>query len=94
MSMDDLHELSTIYLIPFGLRILVALAVFVVGRWIAKFILATFNRVMDRSQVDVSLRKFLAASSLNNSSENKRSILVQRTNSPLALRMPTFLAII
>ena len=59
MSLDDVHQMSTDYLIPFALRLAVALSVFIVGRWIAKLVLATINRVMDRSQVDVSLRKFL-----------------------------------
>jgi small conductance mechanosensitive channel len=59
MSMDDARLFADTYLIPFGVRLLVALAVFVVGRWIAKFVLAMFNRVMDRSHVDISLRKFL-----------------------------------
>ena len=57
--MPDVHELPDLYLIPFGLRLIVALAVFIVGRLIARLVLAGFNRVLNKTHVDVSLRKFL-----------------------------------
>jgi len=56
---DRLREFSAEYLEPFGLRIILALVVFIVGRWIARALLRGLERVMERSNVDVSLRKFL-----------------------------------
>jgi small conductance mechanosensitive channel len=46
-------------LIPFGIKVGVALAIFVVGRWIARMIIRGTHRLMERGDVDVSLRKFL-----------------------------------
>jgi small conductance mechanosensitive channel len=47
-------ELLTIY----GLRIVAALVVFVVGRWIAKGLTRGVGRLMERSKVDPTLIKF------------------------------------
>ncbi|HEU0033484.1 MAG TPA: mechanosensitive ion channel domain-containing protein [Kofleriaceae bacterium] len=47
------------YLLPLGLRILVAILIFYVGRLIAKALIRTFDRVMETSKLDVSLRRFL-----------------------------------
>jgi len=47
------------YLLPFGLRIIIGIVVFYIGRTIARALLKAFDRVMDRSRLDVSLRKFL-----------------------------------
>lgn len=49
------------YLIPWGIKLATAALVFVVGRWLAKLIIALFHRVMDRSKVDATLSKFLGS---------------------------------
>lgn len=59
ITVDDLHHFADVYLIPFGLKIAIALAIFVLGRWISRAILRGMDRVMERSKMDVSLRKFL-----------------------------------
>lgn len=59
ITMHDLDVFANAYLLPFGMRILLALAIFVVGRFVARAILRLFDRLMQRSDVDVSLRKFL-----------------------------------
>jgi small conductance mechanosensitive channel len=41
------------------LKLLVALVVFIIGRWISKALLHGLERVMERSKMDISLRKFL-----------------------------------
>jgi small conductance mechanosensitive channel len=46
-------------LIPWGIRIGVALAIFIVGRWIAKWITHALRKVMTRSQLDDMLVNFL-----------------------------------
>nr|HEX4315726.1 mechanosensitive ion channel domain-containing protein [Kofleriaceae bacterium] len=58
ISTDDLRSFADEYLLPFGLHILIALAIFVGGRWIARLMIRGIDRVMARSHVDVSLRKF------------------------------------
>lgn len=46
-------------LIPWGIRIGVALAIFIVGRWIAKWITRVLRKVMTRSHLDDMLVNFL-----------------------------------
>ena len=59
MTLDDVRQFSEIYLVPIGLKLALAIAIFFVGRWISKAILHGLDRVMERSKLDVSLRKFL-----------------------------------
>jgi small conductance mechanosensitive channel len=59
ITFQDVKDFAAEYLAPLGLRLLVAAAIFVVGRWISKAILNALDRVMERSKLDVSLRKFL-----------------------------------
>lgn len=59
VSWDDLKHLAETYLLPTGLRIIVATLVFLAGRTIARGLIRGLDRLMDRSKVDVSLRKFL-----------------------------------
>ena len=54
-----LRNFSQVYLAPFGLHLLAALLVFILGRWVARMLHRAIDKVMDRSKVDVSLRKFL-----------------------------------
>jgi small conductance mechanosensitive channel len=57
--LDQVKHIANEYLVPVGLKIVLALVVFVVGRWIARAVLHAFERVMERSKLDISLRKFL-----------------------------------
>jgi small conductance mechanosensitive channel len=59
-SLDYATYLADTYLIPTALRLLVAAALFFVGRTIARAMMRGADRVMERSKIDVSLRKFLA----------------------------------
>ena len=54
--MDRIGSLITVY----GLRVLAAIAVFVIGRWIAKAITKAIVRLMEKSNVDETLVKFLS----------------------------------
>lgn len=59
MSLADLRAFTDTYVLPFGLRLLMALVIFVIGRWIAKMLLRLFNRGLSKSRMDASLQKFL-----------------------------------
>ncbi|HTR53730.1 MAG TPA: mechanosensitive ion channel domain-containing protein [Kofleriaceae bacterium] len=59
ITWDDVREFNQQYLLPFGVKLLLAIAIFIVGRWISKAILAALDRIMARGKLDVSLRKFL-----------------------------------
>lgn len=54
------HYVST-YLIPWGVRLLIAALVFVLGRWLAKVIVKLMHRVMARANIDPTLSKFLGS---------------------------------
>ena len=47
------------YIVPFGINLVVAVIVFVVGRWVARAITRGLERLMQRANVDESLTKFL-----------------------------------
>ena len=59
VDFDDVRRFAETYLLPFGVKVLMGVAIFVIGRWISRLVLRGFDRVLDRSRVDVSLRKFL-----------------------------------
>ena len=48
-------------LIPWGIRIAVALAIFIVGRWIAKWLTGMLRKVMARGKLDDMLINFLSS---------------------------------
>jgi small conductance mechanosensitive channel len=55
----DFEAFAQAHLVPLALRILVALIIFIAGRQISRFILRALDRFMERSRMDVSLRKFI-----------------------------------
>ncbi len=62
--MKDIQELFqpdfvNLYIIPWGLRILGALAILLIGRWLARRLVALSRRLMDRSGMDATLSTFL-----------------------------------
>ncbi len=58
-TLDFASHVARVYVLPLGLRLLLALGVFLVGRTLARGLLRGFDRVLASSAMDVSLRKFL-----------------------------------
>ena len=58
-TLDYIQNFADEYLAPIGLRLIVALVVFFFGRSLARALLRGLDRMMERSKMDVSLRKFL-----------------------------------
>jgi small conductance mechanosensitive channel len=54
--LEKVWELVTIY----GLKVIAAIVIFVVGRWIARFISNMVRKMMRKADVDQTLRKFVA----------------------------------
>ena len=50
--------LLTQYVIPWAIKIAAAILIYVIGRWIAKLIVKTVVKLMEKSNVDESLRTF------------------------------------
>ena len=59
ITLDDVSRWADLYLLPIGIKLLFALVIFFVGRTIMRAILRALDRVMERSKMDISLRKFL-----------------------------------
>jgi small conductance mechanosensitive channel len=59
VTAEDLKQFADEYLLPLGLKILFAFVIFVAGRWVARSVLRLMDKLMERSSVDISLRKFL-----------------------------------
>lgn len=58
-SAQGVEVFLTDYLAPFAMKVAVALIIFVLGRWLSRALVRGSGRLMERSQIDVSLRKFL-----------------------------------
>ena len=57
-TLEYLRYFGEVYLLPLGLRLLLAAFVFFIGRAIARALIRAFDRAMETSRFDVSLRKF------------------------------------
>jgi len=56
---DQLVQLFTVHAITYGQKLLGALIVLVIGLWIVKMLSKGFEKVMDKSKMDASLKPFL-----------------------------------
>lgn len=55
----DFEAFAQAHLVPLGLRIILALIIFIAGRQIARLVMRAVERLLQRSRMDASLRKFL-----------------------------------
>src|SRR5262245_1253496 len=60
ITVDDLRLFAERHIVPFALDLLVAILVFYVGRKLSRLLVRALARAMERSKLDVSLRKFLS----------------------------------
>ncbi len=56
---DFLHKVPD-FLMTYGFKIVAAVLIFVIGRWVAGLVAKLLKRLMDRSNIDPTLSKFLA----------------------------------
>lgn len=61
VPIDSFNDVVELYVIPWGIKALMALAVFVIGRWLAKLAVAVLERVMNRAKLESTLQHFLSA---------------------------------
>ena len=55
----DFQQIADHYIIPWGINILMAVAIFVIGRWIARILLNITGRMMKKSGMDPMLISFV-----------------------------------
>ena len=56
---DPNVDYMNLYIIPWAINLVSALAVFVIGRWIAKLVVKALTKILQRAKVDETLIKFL-----------------------------------
>lgn len=61
ITFKDVVEWADTFLLPIGIKVVFALVILLVGLWISRSILRALDRVMERSKMDISLRKFLGS---------------------------------
>lgn len=59
IDIDKYQALIETYAIPWGIKLIAAIAIFVIGRIIARFIVRMIKKVMTRANVEQTLRDFL-----------------------------------
>ena len=60
LDINQINHYIDTYAIPWGIRIVMALLVFYIGRWVARLVVSLLKKVMTRSNIDAILIKFLA----------------------------------
>ncbi len=61
MDTFDMHAFTTDYAFPWLMNILLALAVFVAGRWVARLLVRLVGRMMERAGLDAMLSGFVSS---------------------------------
>ena len=61
ISMDKIWELAVELVATWGLKVIAAIAILVVGRWIAKLFRRIFKKVMTSRNVDVTITSFIGS---------------------------------
>ena len=57
--MEDLFSKIWVLLTVYGLKVIAAIAVFIVGRWIAKILTTFTEKVMNKRQIDPTIVSFV-----------------------------------
>lgn len=60
ITVESVQQFVEKHIAPVALDLLFGIALFVVGRWVARRIVRFVSHLMDNSRIEVSLRKFLA----------------------------------
>ena len=59
MSLEDIIQIVTHSVVEIALKILVALVIYFIGRWLIRAMRRFLNRIFEKRDVDISLRSFL-----------------------------------
>lgn len=58
MDINKYTDMAIVYASEYGLKIVAALAIFVIGKWIAKKLAHLTKKVMTKAKVDITLSEF------------------------------------
>ena len=60
LSVEGIQEFLSTSGKDFAINLVAAIAIFIIGKWVAKFVVGIIGRIAERSGVDLTLRKFLS----------------------------------
>lgn len=60
-KLSEYQKLIETYAIPWGIKIVAAIAIYVIGRIIARFVVKAIKKVMARANIEETLREFLGS---------------------------------
>ena len=60
-NLEEASKLIDLYVIPWGIKFAAAIAIFIIGRIIAKWIVHTIKKVMTKAKVEMALRDFIGS---------------------------------
>jgi len=55
----NIQDLINLYVIPWGINIVMAVAIFVIGRWVARFLLNVVDKMLRKAGMDTMLVDFV-----------------------------------
>lgn len=90
MELDKILETLSTYATEYGLKLIGAIVVWIIGRWVIKLILKAFGKVMDKSNTDASLKPFLKSLV----GALLKAMLVLSVLGMLGIEMTSFIAIL
>ena len=61
MDFSNLLNIVYEYLTLYGLKVVAAIAIFIVGRWVARIVTNFIKRMMEKSKTDETLVKFVGS---------------------------------
>ncbi len=61
MNPEDYQRLLEIYAIPWGIRVVAALTILIIGRFVARLIVRILKKLMSRANVDETINNFLGS---------------------------------
>ncbi len=90
MNVDHLTKIATELLMSYGPKLLLALLTLIVGFWIIKRVMTMCDGMMERSQVEITLRKFL----LNLGSLLLKALVIISVASMVGVETTSFIAML
>ncbi|MET1254763.1 mechanosensitive ion channel family protein [Aliikangiella maris] len=60
LTQDSLQKIVETYVIPYGLNLLFALAIFIIGKWLVKTIVKVIDKLLEKAKLDSILIDFIS----------------------------------
>ena len=61
LSVEELESLITTYVVPWGINIVMAIVIYIIGKMVVGILMSVFNKIMAKSKYDEMLVEFLSS---------------------------------